>query len=82
MDRSQTQLGDRKTRPWVGLRLLWGEAESRLWGFRPGPGVRGNCWDPGQPSEVSSPGRPCTQNTDSREAAYQRGCPMSSTLFR
>ena len=43
-----------------GAEVVGGEAQSRLRGFRPGPrGPGGSCWDPGQPSELSSPGRPC-----------------------
>lgn len=77
-DGSQTQLGEGRTRPWVGLG--WGAAESRLRGFRPGPRGAGGCRDPGQAAEPSSPSGRVHPKHRLQEAAYQRGCPMSSAL--
>ena len=43
--------------------------------------VQAGCQDPGQRSELSSPSGRVHPKHRLREAAYQRGCPMSSALF-
>lgn len=82
MDRSQTQLGERRTHPWVGLRLC-------------GERLKVGCGASGLAREVQGEAVGTQANPPScpaqaghlhpkhrlQEAAYQRGCPMSSTLF-